>query len=370
MSATTGSTSRSEVPRDAGARDGQRRSGVRREGATACVPQLHLVVGYPPTPSTGPTSDTPTSTSIRSQPSTAARGRDDPGGRALSGPVPDADRAARGFDRARGSAAGSRCLYEAALLADLDKAIATIGHDRCAVQWDVAVEFRLLEDGVHGPGASPPFEGIAASLGPLREPMCQTTCRSGCTSATATTATSTSSSRSRCGCRSTRDNAVLTARRPDGRLGVVHGPPGRATTQDYFAPLARPAGRARRPSCTSRSCPYHPDDQPPGTTAEQVALDRRGVSAVVAGPREWGISPSAGWVGSQRTTSRRCSTCTARCSSAPTDNRCGSQDRGVRARTRAARRRTSRRGLPRAGRTPASARESVRGRGVDRQPRS
>ena len=35
--------------------------------------------------------------------------------------------------------------YEGALFADLGKALAALPHDRIAVQWDVAVEFSLLE---------------------------------------------------------------------------------------------------------------------------------------------------------------------------------------------------------------------------------
>ena len=40
--------------------------------------------------------------------------------------------------------------YEAALFADLDSALEMLDQDRCAVQWDVAVEFGLLE-GAMGP---------------------------------------------------------------------------------------------------------------------------------------------------------------------------------------------------------------------------
>jgi hypothetical protein len=38
--------------------------------------------------------------------------------------------------------------YETALFADLDDVLARLPHDRCAVQWDVAVEFGLLEGAV------------------------------------------------------------------------------------------------------------------------------------------------------------------------------------------------------------------------------
>ena len=43
--------------------------------------------------------------------------------------------------------------YEAALFADLDRLLERLPHDRCAVQWDVAVEFGLLE-GAMGPGSA------------------------------------------------------------------------------------------------------------------------------------------------------------------------------------------------------------------------
>jgi hypothetical protein len=53
--------------------------------------------------------------------------------------------------------------YEAALFADLDKALATLPHDRCAVQWDVAVEFGLLE-GAMGPGSVMPIDQVTPAL--------------------------------------------------------------------------------------------------------------------------------------------------------------------------------------------------------------
>ena len=36
--------------------------------------------------------------------------------------------------------------YQAALFADLDRALAQLPHEQIAVQWDVAVEFAMLED--------------------------------------------------------------------------------------------------------------------------------------------------------------------------------------------------------------------------------
>jgi len=88
--------------------------------------------------------------------------------------------------------------YESALFADLATLLERIPHDRVAVQWDVAVEFGLLEGAM---GQAMPLEQIAPGLVRCVD-LVPDDVPSACTSATATTATSTSSSRSRCGCRS------------------------------------------------------------------------------------------------------------------------------------------------------------------------
>ncbi len=51
--------------------------------------------------------------------------------------------------------------YEAALFADLDRLLAALPHDEIAVQWDVAVEFAILEGGFEG---SQDFDGIVERL--------------------------------------------------------------------------------------------------------------------------------------------------------------------------------------------------------------
>jgi hypothetical protein len=51
--------------------------------------------------------------------------------------------------------------YGAALFVDLDRALAIIPHDRCAVQWDVAFEFGLLEGGL---GPTLPVDQVAPPL--------------------------------------------------------------------------------------------------------------------------------------------------------------------------------------------------------------
>src|SRR3954451_21140557 len=49
--------------------------------------------------------------------------------------------------------------YERALFADVDKALGALPHDRVALQWDVAVEFGLLE-GAMGPGSAVPLDQV------------------------------------------------------------------------------------------------------------------------------------------------------------------------------------------------------------------
>ena len=56
---------------------------------------------------------------------------------------------------------GVAASYEAALFADLDGALSMIPHDRCAVRWDVAVEFGLLEGGF---GPKVPLDQVVPGL--------------------------------------------------------------------------------------------------------------------------------------------------------------------------------------------------------------
>lgn len=53
--------------------------------------------------------------------------------------------------------------YERALLADLDRLLAALPHEEIAVQWDVAVEFAILEGGFEGT-AGQTFDSIVSRL--------------------------------------------------------------------------------------------------------------------------------------------------------------------------------------------------------------
>ena len=53
--------------------------------------------------------------------------------------------------------------YEGAMFADLDRLLSGIPHGEVAVQWDVAVEFGVLEE-AFAPGGAQAFDTIVAAL--------------------------------------------------------------------------------------------------------------------------------------------------------------------------------------------------------------
>jgi hypothetical protein len=178
--------------------------------------------------------------------------------------------------------------YEAALFADLDRALSIIPHDRCAVQWDVAVEFGLLEGGF---GPKMPLEQVVPGL-------------------------------LRCVDRVPEDvavglhlcygdyghqhfkqpdslamqvqlvNAVVSgARRPVNWFSFTV--PQSRGDEDYFAPL-RDLRVGPQTELYFALVPYHPADQPEGTTAEQVRLIDALLADSPSGKRDWGICTECG----------------------------------------------------------------------------
>ena len=180
--------------------------------------------------------------------------------------------------------------YEAALFADLDRALAKIGHDRCAVQWDVAVEFGLLED-AFGPGTSPPLEAIAASLAraadhvPDDVPVGMHLCYGDYGHQHFKQPESLD-------LQVRLVNAVIaTTRRPVNWFSFTV-PQGRSN-EAYFAPL-RDLQAGPETELYFALVPYYPADQPPGTTAEQVRLIDASLAQSSAGARDWGICTECG----------------------------------------------------------------------------
>ena len=180
--------------------------------------------------------------------------------------------------------------YEAALFADLDRALATIGHDQCAVQWDVAVEFGMLE-GAFGPGGSPPLEEVAVSLArcadhvPDEVPVGMHLCYGDYGHQHFKQPESLE-------LQVRLVNAVLKATNRTVNWFSFTVPQGRGD-EDYFAPL-RDLQAGHETELYFALVPYYPDDQPPGTTAEQVRFIDASLAKSPAGRRDWGICTECG----------------------------------------------------------------------------
>ena len=180
--------------------------------------------------------------------------------------------------------------YEQAMLADLDRLLAAIPPGEVAVQWDVAVEFGVLEESF-APGGAQAFDAIIAGLVrcvdavPAEVPAGLHLCYG--------------------------DYGHQHFKQPESLalqvrvLNAVTAAAGRTVSfvsftvpQDqregsYFAPLA---GLAAGPGTELNFAlvPYHPADQAPGTTGDQVRLIDAALAASPGGSRAWGICTECG----------------------------------------------------------------------------
>jgi hypothetical protein len=175
--------------------------------------------------------------------------------------------------------------YEAALFADLDTLVAGLPHDRIAVQWDVAVEFGLLE-GAFGPVGAMPLEHIAPGLVrcidrvPADVPVGMHLCYGDYGHEHFTQPESL---------RMQVDvvNAVAAAAaRPVAWASFTV--PQATADAGYFAPL-RDLTAGPDTELYFALVPYHPDRQADGTTATQIEH----IDAVLGG-RDWGICTECG----------------------------------------------------------------------------
>jgi hypothetical protein len=180
--------------------------------------------------------------------------------------------------------------YERAMLADLDRLVAAIPHQDLAVQWDVAVEFGVMVGGF-GPAAPELFDVIVANLVRCIDQV-PADVQAGLHLCYG-------------------DYGHQHFRQPESLelqvrvLSAVAAAAARPVSfvsftvpqnqQDpaYFAPLA---GLAAGPETELYFAlvPYHPADQPAGTTAEQTRLID---AALAKGPnagRPWGICTECG----------------------------------------------------------------------------
>ncbi len=178
--------------------------------------------------------------------------------------------------------------YERALFADLDAALQRLPHERVAVQWDVAVEFGALE-GAMGPRLS--MEQIAPGLVrcidrvPADVPVGMHLCYG--------------------------DYGHQHFKQPESLqmqvdlVNAVSAGAGRPLNfvsftvpqarndSAYFAPLSS-LQTGPETELDFALVPYHPDDQTPGTTAEQIEHVDAALANSPGGARQWGICTECG----------------------------------------------------------------------------
>jgi hypothetical protein len=173
--------------------------------------------------------------------------------------------------------------YERALFADLDDLVGRLPHERIAVQWDVAVEFGVLEGAF---GLTLPLEHVAPGLiraldqVPADVPAGMHLCYGDYGHQHFTQPKSLQMQVDVV-------NAVVSgASRPLNWASFTV--PQARDDASYFAPLS---GLAAGPDTELYFAlvPYHPDAQPEGTTATQIEH----VDAALGG-REWGICTECG----------------------------------------------------------------------------
>lgn len=180
--------------------------------------------------------------------------------------------------------------YERALFADLDQALARVPHDRCAVQWDVAVEFGLMEDAFET-GHPVPLDAIVPNLVrcvdhvpadvPCGIHMCYGDYDHQHFKQPASLKLQVDVL-----------NALIAGARRTVSWASFTVPTGRVDA-DYFAPLAGlQAGRETELYLSLVS--YHPEQQPAGATAAQIEHIDAALAKAPAGAREWGISTECG----------------------------------------------------------------------------
>jgi hypothetical protein len=178
--------------------------------------------------------------------------------------------------------------YGAALFADLDRALAIIPHDRCAVQWDIAFEFGALEGGF---GPAVPVEQVAPPLiecvdhVPDDVPVGMHLCYGDYGHEHFVQPESLAMQVALV-------NALTAgARRPLDFVSFTV--PQARDDAAYFAPL-RDLQTGPTTELYFALVPYHPDDQAQGTTSRQVEHVDAALAQSPAGAREWGICTECG----------------------------------------------------------------------------
>jgi hypothetical protein len=178
--------------------------------------------------------------------------------------------------------------YERALFADVDRAMAELPHERIALQWDVAIEFGLLEGGFGEPAT---IEGLLPALRrctdrvPADVPCGMHLCYGDYGHEHFKQPESLARQVELA-------NAVVgVAARPVNWFSFTV--PQSRRDDAYFAPLD---GLRVGPETELDFAlvPYYPEEQPAGTTEEQTRLIDAHLAASPTGARDWGICTECG----------------------------------------------------------------------------
>ncbi len=180
--------------------------------------------------------------------------------------------------------------YEKALFADLDRLLAKLPHDRCAVQWDVAVEFGLLE-GAMGPGSETPMEHVTPGLircverVPAEVPVGLHLCYGDYGHQHFKQPESLQ-------LQVDLVNAIVSAAQRPVNWASFTVPQARSDA-DYFTPL-RDLRAGPETELYFALVPYHPEKQREGTSGQQAQHIEAGLAQSAAGEREWGVCTECG----------------------------------------------------------------------------
>jgi len=180
--------------------------------------------------------------------------------------------------------------YEQAMFADLARLLAAVPHDEVAVQWDVAVEFGVLEE-AFAPGGAQAFDAIIAGLArcvdqvPAEVPVGLHLCYGDYGHEHFKQPESLALQ--------VRVLDAVTAAAGRGVSFVSFTVPQYQRQESYFAPLT---GLTTGPGTELNFAlvPYHPADQEPGVTGDQVRLIDAALAASPGGSRAWGICTECG----------------------------------------------------------------------------
>ena len=180
--------------------------------------------------------------------------------------------------------------YEQAMFADLARLLASVPHDEVAVQWDVAVEFGVLEE-AFAPGGAQAFDAITAALArcidqvPAEIPAGLHLCYGDYGHQHFMQPESLA-------LQVRVLNAVnAAARRPVSFVSFTV--PQYQRQDSYFAPLAQLTADPRT-ELNFALVPYHPAEQAPGTTGDQIRLIDAALAASPGGGRDWGVCTECG----------------------------------------------------------------------------